>query len=350
MSFLHFSVFYGSVQRHGGTKRSEQLAETLNEQDVKTINPYLSYKDAFFFAIKNPVALFESAMFALYLLTFKGVSFKGMLGFFFRAVKPIVILKKNPACTLVHETGPDISLVFMQYLKWKKIPYIAVPHNIEFMVPNQNLVGFRNLASAFACEIAGYKSAKDVRVICDYDKSVLACLGIRSSTFSYYPVKSDQAEFLDIRHARDSVELANSYLLLGTVGNKPTYDGVKACLDTHKASSSQYNLIVAGYGTETFKDYESDRITVLGSIDNAKLKELLINTAALLINQPQTTGFLTKIVDFNFCGIPVLVISDYVQSDNLEKYGVYKITFSDLDTITSKASGIFFNKNPFKLR
>ena len=47
------------------------------------------------------------------------------------------------------------------------------------------------------------------------------------------------------------------------------------------------------------------------------------NCKCLIINQSQTSGFLTKIVDFNLARIPILVTSNYYQAKNLENYGIF---------------------------
>ena len=189
--YLHFSVFLGSVQRHGGTKRSNQLVEVLSEQRVESFNPVKSIKDSVQFSLKHPILLLQSVLFAIYLFLFKRANLKGAIQFALRASYPIHLLNKYKPETVFHETAPGFTLIFMQYLKWKKIQYIAIPHNIEFMVPSQKPQGFPGLAAAFECEIEGYRSALSVKVICDYDKSILACFGINSTVFPYYPIKID---------------------------------------------------------------------------------------------------------------------------------------------------------------
>ena len=47
------------------------------------------------------------------------------------------------------------------------------------------------------------------------------------------------------------------------------------------------------------------------------------NCKCLIINQAQTSGFLTKIVEFNLAGIPIIVTSNYYQAKNLEEYGIF---------------------------
>lgn len=344
--YLHFSVFIDSVQRHGGTKRSQQLVEVLSGEGVESYNPVKTLKDSIKFSIKHPFLLLQSVLFAIYLFLFKGANLKGTIKFALLASYPLFLLNKYQPETVFHETAPGFTLMFMQYLRWKKIKYIAIPHNIEFMVPNQTPSGFRNIAAAFACEVEGYKAATGIRVICDYDKTILACLGINSSVFSYYPINEDLEAFSAVFEFRSQQVFEKTYLALGTVGNKPTFDGVKALLDFKKQNINDFNLVLAGYGTEQFSDYQSDTVSVLGGVNTETLDDLLKNSKALLINQPQTTGFLTKIVEFNLCGIPMLVLSDYAQAKNLQDYGVYCVSINEIDKLEVQPPSRFFEK-PF---
>lgn len=342
--YLHFSVFFDSVHRHGGTKRSQQLVEVLSEVGVESYNPVKPLKDSIKFSLKHPFLFLQSFLFAIYLLLFEGANLKGTIQFAVSASYPLYLLNKYEPETVLHETAPGFTLMFMQFLKWKKIQYIAIPHNIEFMVPSQKPSGFRNLAAAFASEVDGYKTASEVRVICDYDKSVLACLGINSTVFSYYPIKKDLETFSKVLKFRSQQVFENTYLALGTVGNKPTYDGVKALLDFKKQHINDFNLIVAGYGTEKFSDHQSDTVSILGGVDSETLDDLLKTSKALLINQPQTTGFLTKIVEFNLCGITMMVLSDYVQAINLQDHGIYCVSINEIDGVGVQPPNNFFKK------
>lgn len=342
--YIHFSAFWGSNQRHGGTKRSEQLVEVLSDRGIESFNISLGIKESSKFALRNPILSLKSALFSIYLLIFKGVSLKGAVGYALRAPYPQYLLLKYKPETLFYETAPGFTLLFMEYLKWRKIDFIALPHNIEFMVPNQKNWVFRDLSYAFTSEVECYKAAPHVKVISDYDKSILACLGINSTVFPYYPTKKDMDEFIEIRHKRKNTPFNDIYLALGSVGNKPTYEGMKLLLGFKYHCVIDFNLVVAGYGTELFSDYESESTKILGEVAHEDLKELLIGSKALLINQPQTTGFLTKIIEFNLCGIPILVMSDYIQARNLEEYGVYCVKAKEIGDSIIRDGTLFFEK------
>ena len=330
MKYLHFSVFYGNKFRHGGVKRSEQLSEILNKcQHIYSTNPYSLFRQALKSCLVRPFIWAEASFFFFYLFALKGLTFKSWLKFSAQAVNPIALIKKHQPDIIYLETAPGISLALMQYLKWKNINYIAIPHNIEFMVPCQDPSGFRSLAYAFECEIDGYRAADSVKVICDFDRSLLACLRVDSEVLPYYPTEDEERFCLDIRNQRNRSDKKEFLLLLGSTSNTPTYNGMLSFIREFSNKKSPYSLFVAGYGSDQFSEFRSQKVHILGSINKIKLKELLISCTALIIHQPQTTGFLTKIVEFNLCGIPILITSDYAQADHLEDYGIVKTNLTD---------------------
>jgi glycosyltransferase involved in cell wall biosynthesis len=118
-------------------------------------------------------------------------------------------------------------------------------------------------------------------------------------------------------------------LLLATVGNQPSFNGIKTLITDYQSASP---LFLAGYGTDVFSESCSSNVSVLGEVSDEKLFELMASVKALIINQPQTTGFLTKIIESNLAGLPVIVVSKYVQAEKLEEYGIFIGNIDTLDT------------------
>jgi len=325
IKILHFSVFLGQAKRHGGVKRSEQLAEMLSVFDTISINPYVALKQATFIIFRNPLILIESLVFGLYLLLFHGL---GLLGFIKFVLRAPCLIKETRACDfdlLFLEVSLGVSIPFMRYLNWKKIKYIAAPHNVEFLVPFQNRSGFRDKKYLFSSEVYGYQNALEVLTICEYDLSILRNLEVKVFSYPYYPTKKDLLRFDSIRRNRESNKQTDSFLLLGTVSNTPTYEGFKKLLDELLLYGKEMQFKVVGFGTECFKKYESNNVQVLGSLPDDELDILLVTAKGVLINQPQTTGFLTRIIDLNICSIPMYLTSEYYQAKHMEKYGVFSV-------------------------
>jgi glycosyltransferase involved in cell wall biosynthesis len=348
MKYLHLSIFDGHTKRHGGTRRSEQVRELLDQMEGAegiSINPYLKEMSALRLAAHHPLLFLRALWFSVRLYFTRGLSFLGFLQYAACSVNLLKALEDHAFDIVIHETAPGISISFMKYLSSRGIPYIAIPHNIEFMVPGQVLRAFRNRHRLYQTEIEGYCSAQQVLAICDFDTAILRCNGVNARTLVYRPTRSDRTIFERIRIARAGRSEFDGLLLLGTVENVPSFNGVKALLEILRSTHPKFRLTVAGYGTEAFSNYQSDVIKVLGSVSQAEAERLLLNATALVINQPQTTGFLTKIVETNLCGVPQIIIGDYFQAEGLDRYGIIRTKIDALHEVSIPSSFEIFTES-----
>lgn len=333
MKYLHLSIFGGHAKRHGGTRRSEQIQEMLNGADGVSVNPYLRLKPSLLVALCHPLTFLRALCFSAYLFATRGLSLWGFLQYAACSVNLMKVLERHEFDIVLHETAPGISIPFMRYLAWRGFDYIAIPHNIEYLVPGQVMKAFRANHRVYQTEVEGYRSARQVLAICEFDAAILRCSGADARTLEYRPTRRDRARFESIRESRAARSCFDGFLLLGTVENTPTFNGVKVLLDTLRATHPELRLTVAGYGTEAFRDYQSDSVTILGSVSESQVESLLRGTTALLINQPQTTGFLTKIVEMNLCGVPQILISDYFQAKDMNRFGIFKAQVESLHEV-----------------
>ena len=130
-------------------------------------------------------------------------------------------------------------------------------------------------------------------------------------------------------------------MLLGTASNPPTRQGMLNAIRSFENQNIKYILKVAGFGTDVFNNLNSPKITIVGSVTDNELKELMQDAKCLIVNQSQTTGFLCKIVEFNLANIPILITSKYYQGYHLEKHGIFKVDFRDIPKILNSST---FNK------
>lgn len=333
MKYLHLSIFDGHSKRHGGTRRSEQLRELLEDAgglSGVTVNPYLGVKAALRFSLRHPITFGSALLFSAKLYATRGLSFRGFLQYAVCSTNLMMVFDQHDFDLVLHETAPGISIPFMQFMAAQGIDFIAIPHNIEYLVPGQVMKAFRSNHRVYQTEIEGYRAARQVLSICDFDTAILRCNSVNAHTLEYRPTRLDRERCMRIRAARAAHESFEGFLLLGTVENKPTFDGTKALLEAMRVIQPELKLTIAGYGTEKFKSYESDKVTVLGSVTDPEVDALLCQTSALLINQPQTTGFLTKVVEMNLSGVPQLIVSDYFQVAGLERFGILKAKIESL--------------------
>ena len=157
----------------------------------------------------------------------------------------------------------------------------------------------------------------------------------------YFPAEKDHKKLRTIRRIRKKSFLNKKschILLLGTVSNPPTRQGMLNAIKSFKNQNSKYHLNVAGFGTDIFNHLNSSNINILGSVTEKKLQELMQEAKCLIVNQAQTTGFLIKIVDFNLAGIPIFITSEYYQGYHLEKYGIFRKDYTQIFKILNSST------------
>ena len=327
--YLFISPFYKSRNKNGGFKRCSQLIETFSAYDFLFFNPYFNFKEGFLFLKKYFSNLLPSLLFAIRLYLFKGISVRGFLLIILKSIFFIEIINRNKNRKILIEGAGNLPIIFCQYLIQRKISFIVLPANIEYLVPDpKDNNYFRSSFYKFKNEIEVYKYAEKVITISEYDSSILSCLYIDSKFFPYFPDKKLYEKLVKIGKYREKnlkkIIKNGQILILGSIGNNPTKLGILKLIKLlNQKSNLKCPIKVAGYGTEDLKDIKQTKIEILGTVSKEVLEELMKNCKCLIINQSPTTGFLTKIVEFNLAKVPILVTSNYYQAKNLENYGVH---------------------------
>lgn len=211
---------------------------------------------------------------------------------------------------------------------WK----VAVaPQNVESLVPNPRLTR-RDEVMQYQMERGIYEHAHCTLCISDVDAYIVRCMGATAATVPYFPGPKDIVRFNEVRNSRRHAAEAFKLLYVGTVHNQPTLAGLKNLSERFSASFPEpWTLHVVGYGTEVACEMSHARILVEGAVSDARLNTLLTECAAILLSQPATTGFLTRLVEMNLCGIPSFVNEEYLPAAGLERFGIY--TYQDLNDV-----------------
>ena len=336
--YLLISNFLGIKKRHGGVKRSDQIKELFDNFDCISVNPYSPLKKSIKKALYYPYIFIDILIFSIYFF-FKGLSLRGVILFSLKSIEIIRIIKLNKNREIILEGAGDLPIILMNFLAFKNIRFSTFLGNIEYLVPQDNIINyFKSIKYKYSLEIKGYKKANSVFTISEFDSAVLGCHQIKSKTLNYFPCEKDFQQIKEIKKLRDNKSTNKNkghILLLGTIYNTPTKIGVLDAINYFNKQKKFYPLKVAGFGTEIFKNYSSDCIDIVGSVTEQNLKELIINTKILIINQIETTGFLTKIIDFNLSGVPIICTSNYFQVNNLQKYGIFKVSYSEIPKLLS---------------
>ena len=346
--FLLISPFYKSRNKNGGYKRFKQLIEKFSEYDFLFINPYFNLNESFIFLKKNFIYLFISFFFATRLYIFKGLSLKGYFLIILKSIVFIKVVNRNSKRKILIDSAGNLSIILCQYLIQRKINFIILTANIEYLVRDpKDKNYFRSNFYKYRNEIEVYKYSEKVITISEYDSSILACHNINSKCFPYFPEKKNLKKLVEIsKYRKKNLKkiINNGYILiLGSIINYPTKLGIINLINLfNQVTNLTCSIKLAGYGTEELIEIEKNKIDILGSVSENVLEELMKNCKCLIINQSQTSGFLTKIVDFNLARIPILVTSNYYQAKNLENYGIF---FKEVKLINNILLDRLLNEN-----
>jgi hypothetical protein len=192
---------------------------------------------------------------------------------------------------------------------------VAIPQNIESLVPNQGSAISGKKAPKWFSEEVKYLSQCDITFcISREDAFILSAFGINAAYLPYYPVPEVESKLLQIRSKRVAKIKDDNHdneilkiLMLGSADNQPTRLGMQNRIDFFRKYPGKYLLLIAGFHTEIFKTYVNgkERIKLLGELAQDELEDLLVDIDLILVHQPPTSGALTRIPEMLIAGIPV---------------------------------------------
>lgn len=314
---LRFTLFNLSGPGHGGDRRTAQLTELLESSGLS----WQRIPDGMDPPGLNKV--YFSRLYHIIILFFRLIFFIKKLPDPFRLYKTIKLtsqftgifnnINRNEHKLLIWEMTKSEYAFIVPLFKSYGYNILAVPHNLESLVPEQR--------SAISNRIAPLWRDEEFKVLalCDKvitisieDSALLKNAGIDSETLPYFPASDQLKQLLDIRKERGTFKsvdpLRKKILMLGSAMNPPTRQGMKQVLELFRNDHfAMCDLVVAGYYTEQFAEYNSgERINIIGTVTDEKLHDLLCICDNALVCQPQTSGALTRICEFLIAGIPVI--------------------------------------------
>lgn len=335
---LYHRIFKPDPWGHGGEKRAAQLQE-IYDQNALQVDEFKLGK-----AKIGLLAIFRALKSVLLSQGRKAFFSKKSL-YYLKAVAwnitPLYAYLKKSSSVLLWESTGDF-FYFIPYLaikKGKKI--IALPHNLESLIPESvSLVTNKKTPNGFLKEIEVLKKCDAVFTISREEQWLLSLFGVKAFYLPYYPPRVVQQQLLQIRERRKDRKRTNSVLMLGSALNRPTQVGMQQMMDAWGAMKNAPQLRVAGYYTSQRLKISSDNVIMLGELTNEQLEEEMYKADCLLINQPPTTGALTRIVEFLIAGVPVVVnepsARSYWGTDGIYVYrnndDFERLLWSDFDT------------------
>ncbi len=333
---LHHSRFEAKPFGHGGERRTTQIVEHYKELgfEIENINLKptkhlkLQYIFKSFVLLKNVYGLTDWYSIKRFFKWWKKL---------YELYPSLEKAFKTDAEHFIWESTTD-SFYFLPYFakKMGKKVY-AYPHNIESLVKEQkSSITGKFAPQGYLAEIEAYSICDKILSISRFDHQLFQLFNLNSEFFPYYPPKEVELLLKSIKmqresHSKKNVDLTH-YLILGTVYNPPTRIGMEILINwINNNATPNCSFSIAGYGTEIFRNgMKNSNVEVLGSLSSDEMENAMIQCDALLVYQIATTGVLTRVVEFNVAGIPVVLNADAAYSF-LGMSGVF--VYSDFDSI-----------------
>jgi hypothetical protein len=251
-------------------------------------------------------------------------------------------VKKEKPAQFIWESVASHHLMLAKVLHSNKIPFIALPHNIESLVAGNS--SFKSRLSSphwFAEELKYLKYSNKVFTMSHEEQWLLSLYGVDADYLPYYPTDRVKTYLLGIRKVKETQERGRypkKLLLLGTFYNRPTRHGYLDLLK-HISKFKSIELNIAGFGSESLEYLNSSNIKVWGSVDVETLKNIIIDNDVVILHQEPTTGALTKIPELLIAGIPIIANSAASRSfygiQGITTYFNYQELFELIDTFVS---------------
>ncbi len=311
-TIIRYSHFKADIHGHGGDRRNYQVHELLKSAGLKIQdygtnplagNKWSRYSSGIKFLVKNRLKIYPDYR----LISICGNHYQNQKNTLKKCQNNKLLLWESTNNYLV----PYIA-------KEHNIKTIAVPHNIESLVPGSlDIFTKETFPNNLQNEIAGLAYSDAVFCISREEQWLLKLLGIEADFLPYYPPENILLNLLNIRELRNKNYTKNRFLILGTCFNPPTKIGmieqiqwlskIQSCVD--------FEVDIAGYGTETLAEHcQQTNFNLMGSVEPEKLNHLLSNARAILVHQQAGVGALTRIPEMLIAGIPVIANANACRS------------------------------------
>lgn len=330
---LHHSIYRPFSYGHGGEKRTAQICEEAQQQGVAFCNLHFT---------KNEALTMRRIWLSMWLLVrIYGITHWNSLRAFLRQVRNIAI-HYDQLMSFFKDTDSNIFVWESVRPEWYILPYlahkygkvvIACPHNTESLVPNSHSSLFSyHKQQAFEQELTVLRHCEQVFVISREETWLLRLWGVNAYYLPYFPARECREWLLDIRKQRAIRSKTNkpTYLVIGSAINQPTAIGMQQLADYAAEHCLNVELRIGGYGTAQHIHIPNGckNVVLLGELSQEQLTREMTECTALLINQPPTTGALTRIVEAEIAGIPVVANTDSMR-DYFNIPGIYEYRIMD---------------------
>lgn len=319
----------------GGCKRSMQIKELLERTGMEIVNDDFVLPKGLTLSLKFKLFL-KGLFFVFSNFSLKEIrNFKNLIEMpkYFGLRIPVIVEKYAQDDVLfVNENtvSGSYGLPYLMKATGKKV--IALPHNLESFCGDDTQSG-KKTPYWFYEDVKRMKLADHVFCISKEETWLLRLFGLNADYLPYYPPVDVEKYLLSIRLKREELKISETYrcLVLGSATNYPTKIGMEDLLNAlAKYEDLPFEIHIAGFGTENLDAPPHSSFFFHGTVKKEELESLMVKSDCLIVNQPVTSGALTRIIETLIAGIPVFAnLNAARDSFGLEGVRVYH-TFEEL--------------------
>ena len=339
MNILAFRIFDSKPFGNGGERREAQLNEVYNELGIQRTYYGMHIKPltiGLWWRALRLVMQSQNRVIFRHLFTHPKAVYHYLQAWAWNvdSLKTFFLQKED---RFVYEGSAAYHYVVVEEAFRQKKHVVAVMHNIETLVPGSRSEITQHYAPVdFLNEVSLLRQCETVFMISKEETWLMRLYGVNAYYLPYYPAKECRDWLLQIRTAREQQEKENrhTYLVVGSAINSPTAIGMQQLVDYTAKYLPDITLRVGGYGTDSRIRIPADckNVVLLGELSQEQLTQEMMDCTAILINQPPTTGALTRIVEAEIAGIPVIANTDSMR-DYFNIQGIYE--YRTLDELSS---------------
>lgn len=295
---------WGGAEIHGGTLRSQQIAET-----VRAALPAVTEINADHWrAAPRPVLARRAARGQQLALRWRTSPVEGLFSAWIESL--LVPLALSPGDLVIYDADPRFGPALLRVAGQRRLRVVALPHNIEAVLPKQwpIVIDFDRSLRQLRGELAWLSRADAVFCIGTLDRDLLQLFGIPAQLLPYAPPAARRDELLAIRVRRRESRPGDGLLILGTAHNQPTRAGMLDQLAILRAlpPGTAPPVTIAGYGTDLIADAGIPGVRFAGPQSWPDLQDLIATAGALWVHQMPMSGALTRITEALVAGLPVI--------------------------------------------
>lgn len=329
-SVVRHSRFVSNPFGDGAAKRSAQIEELLQQAGVVYVNDEFALPKGMGFMTKL-LWLLAGLRFVVAHFSWKEIrSIRNCLAMskYFGLRMPLFETYKEKDVVFLNEDTTSSAYGFPYLAKEIGKKMLSLPHNMESLCClGRDLQSGKPRLGWLSEDIIRLKLCDAVFCISKEEMWLLSIHGVNAHYLPYYPPKVAEDYLLGVRkkrQGRNPNEICK-FLILGSASNEPTRQGMDEVLSYFSSYGYlPFEIHVAGYRTECLEKKVHPQIVYHGTLSNDELEEMMIEVDALVINQPATSGALTRIVEHLVAGIPVIAsfgaARDYYQSDDVQVF------------------------------